>query len=506
MEIILRRMSKSDINRVLEIRNDPETYNFLHTPKVFNFEQANDWFDKNKPVWFVIQSPDEVVGYVRTSEWNFENKSVWIGCDVHKDYRRKGIAFSAYNQVIDKLRQYGMNIVFLSVLKINERAISLYKKLNFSVISETQDSLNMELKIGNNICAGKGVKVISCYFGNRRSSGTAGRGPYNAKEAYPMLEYIWHCDQNLEQGYQYDTCFVHNKLLPTDLCTEPEYAEKCTQLLNSFNGKKTKNGIARVITRDNIGISFGAFAHAFDVLESEYDYWFFTEDDQIIVKENVFIEGIKQLSIPTDEQISGFVATVGVQREWGMAAMGGCGISRREILKNITSKHHSEYYGKNTLPFKYVRHLSDQCIQTTNAHEVEGEVAFTRLIYNDNYYLADHNFEDINVSWQDYDKRTRNCMPFQKYMENINNNPIPDIKVNNKFIGLWRQSNNDDIFEIKERECVFNSKLNGYLISNVDIHEISWNNKEKYCIKIISDDVLEITTLSGFVFNANRIK
>lgn len=502
MTITLRKMVESDLENVLKIRNDPDTYKFLHTPKKFSIEDATDWFNKSSPVWYIIENENEMVGYIRTSEWDFIRKSVWIGCDIDKSHRRKGYAFEAYNNFIKNLKQCGCNTVYLSVLKNNTKAFNLYKKLGFETFTQTKDSFHMQLKIGDSLNSGKGIKVIPCYFGDRRKTQTAGRGPYNAKETLALLEFIWKCECTLDQGYPYDTYFIHNKLLPTDLTSTPEYVDKCVELLNSFDNKKTANGVARVVTRDNVGISFGAFAFAFDCFHDFYDYWFFTEDDQVIVKENVFVEAIKQLAIPDDDKLVGFVATVGVNWSWGPCAMGACGISSREIMKNVTKSHYSNYYKKHTLPFKYVDVLKDKTIQTNNSHESEGEVRFTQIIAQmPNYCLAEHILDDINVSWQDTAKRTRNCTEFKDYMIS-NEIIIYEAKCNEikeGIFGLWKQSNIEHTFRITEDNCSFkNMNLNGKLqVNGEEKIQIIWDNGVIYNLFKVDDSNYNVQTSTG---------
>lgn len=500
----LKLMVLENLPRVLEIRNDPETYNFLHTPKVFSLEECQKWFSETNPIWYVIEEDNVIIGYIRTSDWDYVNKSIMIGCDIHKDYRRKGYAFKAYTTFIERLKNAGWNVVKLSVLKTNERAIKLYKKLNFKTVIESEDSYYMELNINDSINSKKGAKVIACYFGNRRSTGTAGRGPYNAKEAYKMYEFIWNIECTVDQGYPQDTIFVINELLPTDPINDQKDVDLCTKLVESFNCKKTANGRAYVLKRPNIGLSFGAFDHAFNMLKQDYDYWLFTEDDQVIIGKNVFKTAIKQLLLP-NEKINGFVATVGVNRDWGPGAFGGCGLSSREILKKVETHHFSNYHNRPCLPFYYVPTHTPNVPQTTESHEWYGEVAFTLYIHQMGYYLEDCELPSINVSWGDTSRRTFRCSPYELWMGDVSKEKIETINelitpIADALNGTWVQ-NNGDKFTINKEICKFNNNVSGSFYYD-HRYNIAWENGIKYHID--KDDVLKLE-MDITDSNGNRI-
>ena len=54
--------------------------------------------------------------------------------------------------------------------------------------------------------------------------------------------------------------------------------------INNLNNTKINRGKILSYTRNNKGLSFGAFSDAFTKFRSQYDYFLFTEDDVLIYK------------------------------------------------------------------------------------------------------------------------------------------------------------------------------------------------------------------------------
>jgi hypothetical protein len=82
-------LSESDLEFLLEIRNDLTTRNNLENDTFFKIEECIHWFQKTKPKWYIIQINNTNVGYFRTNGSE-------IGCDIHPLFRRKGFARQAY--------------------------------------------------------------------------------------------------------------------------------------------------------------------------------------------------------------------------------------------------------------------------------------------------------------------------------------------------------------------------------------------------------------------------
>ena len=131
----IRPLNKKDVGFYNEVRN--ECRQFLHDDSQFSYEQSLNWFESkgDKDPFFIYEINDKPIGYFRTSNW--QNGSCYIGMDIHKDYRGKKLAVAAYQKFMDFLnKEYQIEKFELEVLRDNERAFCLYKKLGFKQVSE----------------------------------------------------------------------------------------------------------------------------------------------------------------------------------------------------------------------------------------------------------------------------------------------------------------------------------------------------------------------------------
>lgn len=129
-EYWFRKMTEYDLEFFLEIRN--ECSEMLHDNSKYTLEQAKEWFNKKNPDFYIINYDNNDIGYFRTS--NRTEKTIYIGCDLHKDWRGKGLATMAYKIfMLSLFTDEKIEKIYLEVLNINEVAYNLYLKLGFEV-------------------------------------------------------------------------------------------------------------------------------------------------------------------------------------------------------------------------------------------------------------------------------------------------------------------------------------------------------------------------------------
>jgi len=219
--------------------------------------------------------------------------------------------------------------------------------------------------------------IVTCFMGReiRETTTIAGRPPgfFHHSQNFPdeesvlglvKLNYELECQS--DPGVECDTIIVNNDV----------GWQKGNDFLKSIDNTKTCGGKLKVLTRQNYGRSFGGYNRAFEMFKNDYDYWIFTEDDILIVKENYFQACIKAFE---EKANIGFVAIQGLSNmglgKTILHAHGGVGISHTNILGSL-------YHKLGMLP-----HSRENESQSYTAIIENGEIAFTNQIYRLGYDL-----------------------------------------------------------------------------------------------------------------------
>lgn len=133
-------MTKNDLTFFNNVRNDSVEY--LHNNTKFCIDDVKKWFKTTDNKYYIVSNGDDNIGYFRTSNW--KNNSCYIGMDIEPINRGKGFAQIAYPIFMEYIfNTFKIKTFYLEVLKTNRRAIHIYKKIGFEVISEDKENLKM---------------------------------------------------------------------------------------------------------------------------------------------------------------------------------------------------------------------------------------------------------------------------------------------------------------------------------------------------------------------------
>lgn len=104
-------------------------------------------FEANGGVLLVAEVEGQIVGLLnlnRGARLRTRHTGV-MGISVRKDYWNQGIGTKLIQSVLEWAKeQDGLEIIHLSVLKHNERAIYVYKKMGFQIVGERPRNLKYE--------------------------------------------------------------------------------------------------------------------------------------------------------------------------------------------------------------------------------------------------------------------------------------------------------------------------------------------------------------------------
>ena len=123
--MMIVRMNESHVKAVAELEricfSDPWSENSVASEL------------KNKlALWLVAEEEGRVAGYIGSQTCTDESDVMNVA--VHPDFRRRGIAETLVNALVEELRAIGSRCLTLEVRASNVPAISLYEKLGFGEI------------------------------------------------------------------------------------------------------------------------------------------------------------------------------------------------------------------------------------------------------------------------------------------------------------------------------------------------------------------------------------
>ena len=132
--------TKNDISNLIEYKLK-SIFNYAENLSLEEIKQINNYVKSNVPKeiddYRVICINDKKIGCLLVV-----NKDDGVLLDeiyLEEKYRNKGIGTSIIKKILSSY-----NIVYLWVYKLNTRAISLYKKLGFKIIDETETRYYMK--------------------------------------------------------------------------------------------------------------------------------------------------------------------------------------------------------------------------------------------------------------------------------------------------------------------------------------------------------------------------
>jgi len=135
MKTIVRRATKDDCPRLLELVQELATYERAPDEVTVTLDHFIESGFGKQPVWwaFVAEVDETIVGfalyYIRYSTW--KGQAMYLeDILITNKMRGKGIGRLLFDQLIEEAREKKFNRIVWQVLDWNEPAINFYKKYN----------------------------------------------------------------------------------------------------------------------------------------------------------------------------------------------------------------------------------------------------------------------------------------------------------------------------------------------------------------------------------------
>ena len=140
MEYKLSKSSEKDINRLIEYKNRT-IYQYAKDLSNEGIDRINKYVTSEVPRlindYCNIIVDNKIVGCILLT--SNDNGKLLDEIYLEEEYRNKGIGTKIIMDILNN-----NDVVYLWVYKENEKAISLYKKLGFNVIEETESRYYMK--------------------------------------------------------------------------------------------------------------------------------------------------------------------------------------------------------------------------------------------------------------------------------------------------------------------------------------------------------------------------
>jgi len=156
--MIIRKIKEDDATRFLELQKSVDQSGFmLFEPgeRQWTVEQQqqsiNRILSEENSIIFVAEENQQLAGFiVGLGSQLIRNKhSAYLVLGVHEDFRGKGVATQLFQQIFNWAKERGITRLGLTVIKTNEKAIRLYKKMGFEIEGEKVHSLIIDGKAVN---------------------------------------------------------------------------------------------------------------------------------------------------------------------------------------------------------------------------------------------------------------------------------------------------------------------------------------------------------------------
>jgi RimJ/RimL family protein N-acetyltransferase len=140
----MREVREKDLDRLLEIINEPKVVRYMPLEKPVTIERVRKWYDSsllNHALSIFVLELERPIGALSIRKDG--KTTIWI----KTDHQRKGHGTVAMEWAAVYAKEKGLTRLWLECFKENRQALSFYHKLGYKDIGERGNNTIMELKL-----------------------------------------------------------------------------------------------------------------------------------------------------------------------------------------------------------------------------------------------------------------------------------------------------------------------------------------------------------------------
>jgi len=149
--IQLRMPIMEDLDLLLDLENDLKQAEYTDLPGFYTKEQMEQFLDSdhdlfiNQQLRYIITVDSKLAGCVDLYNHDVVNSRVGIGIFVLPEFRKKGVAVNAIEQVKKLSRtKFYLKQIFATISSINTKSITLFEKSGFEKTGVRKDWIRTE--------------------------------------------------------------------------------------------------------------------------------------------------------------------------------------------------------------------------------------------------------------------------------------------------------------------------------------------------------------------------
>lgn len=151
IEVTLRKLTSTDLDLLVSIETDPENLLYTLDQSLPNVSELTDFLHSthdlvlHEQLRLVIEYQEIAVGFVDLFDTDFKKLKAFVGIIITKEFRQKGIALKAIEELKTFARLYKIQSLWAKCQHLNFQSLNLFKKAGFEEVSNNEDFILLRI-------------------------------------------------------------------------------------------------------------------------------------------------------------------------------------------------------------------------------------------------------------------------------------------------------------------------------------------------------------------------